>query len=370
MASSSYLVCFVLFSILHQGFAAPAPEQFLDQLLDNGNFELAPKPSNLKKRTIIGKYSLPKWEISGIVEYVSGGPQPGGFYFPIPRGTHAVRLGNEASISQIVKVKKGKLHSISFGATRTCAQDEVLTLSVPGFSSDLPIQTLYSADGGDTYAWAFIAKSDVVKVTFHNPGTQEDPTCGPILDAIAIKEILHPKYPKGNLVKNGDFEMGPHTFKNFSTGVLVLPKGKDPHSPIPGWIVEHAKPVKFIDSKHFCVPSGNYAVELIGGRETAISQIIRTIPNQFYNLTFTVGDARNSCHGTMSVEAFAGGDVLKVSYTSGGKGWSKTSSLRFKALLSRTRVTFYSPYYHTRLYDYGHFCGPVIDDVKVYHVRK
>ena len=153
---------------------------------------------------IIGKYSLPKWEISGLVEYISGGPQPGGFYFAVPRGVHAVRLGNEASISQNVRVKRGSIYSLTFGTTRTCAQDEMLRVSVPGQSSDLPIQTLYSSSGGDTYVWAFKATSDVVKVMFHNPGIQEDPTCGPLLDAVAIKEMLPLKYTKGEFL----YELG------------------------------------------------------------------------------------------------------------------------------------------------------------------
>lgn len=171
--------------------------RFCPGLLPNGDFEESPAKSNLKKTVIIGRYSLPKWEINGLVEYVSGGPQPGGFFFAIPRGVHAVRLGNEASISQNLTVNPGSTYSLTFGATRTCAQDEVLKVSVPGQSANLSIQTLYSSDGGDTYAWAFKAASEVVKVTFHNPGTQEDPTCGPLLDAIAIKEMLPIQYTKG-----------------------------------------------------------------------------------------------------------------------------------------------------------------------------
>ncbi|CAA0829871.1 Protein of unknown function- DUF642 [Striga hermonthica] len=335
-------------------------------MLNNGNFEEGPKPANLRQRRIIGRHALPKWEISGIVEYLSSGPQPGGFYLSIPRGAHAVRLGNEASVSQYVRgLKPRSVYTLTFGATRTCAQDEVLRVSVPGMSSDLPIQTLYSTDGGDTYAWSFRARSRVVKVTFHNPGTQEDPTCGPLLDAVAIKEMLPLTYTRGNLVKNGGFEYGPHVFKNFSTGILVLPKRQDLYSPIPGWIVEYLKPVKYVDSRHFNVPSGMAAVELVGGRETAIAQIIRTQSNKWYNLSFTIGDAKNGCHGTMTVEAFAGTKTLKVPFTSQGKGWFKTVSLRFQAVSARTRITFYSPFYHTKLQDYGHMCGPVLDDVKV-----
>ncbi|CAA2976160.1 uncharacterized protein LOC111365947 [Olea europaea subsp. europaea] len=370
MASFLTLSLVFIFSLC-SSLASAANPPVLDGFVNNGNFEQGPKLSNLNKTVIIGKYSLPKWIISGIVEYISGGPQPGGFYFAVPRGVHAVRLGNEASVSQYIKnLNAGTIYTLTFGATRTCAQDEALRISVnPGrMSSDLPIQTLYSSDGGDTYAWSFKATSNVVKVTFHNPGMQEDPTCGPLLDAIAIKEMLPLTYTRGNLVKNGGFEVGPHVFKNFSTGILVLPKRQDLYSPIPGWIVESLKPVKYIDSKHFNVPSGFAAVEFVGGRETAIAQIIRTVPNKFYNLTFTIGDAKNGCHGSMTVEAFAGKQTVKVPFTSQGKGWFKTASLRFQAVSDRTRITFFNPFYHTKIHDFGHMCGPVLDDVRVYPV--
>lgn len=169
----------------------------------------------------------------------------------------------------------------------------------------------------------------------------------------------------GNLVKNGGFETGPHTFKNFSTGVLLPPKMQDKISPLPGWIIESLKPVKYIDKKHFSVPSGLYAIELVAGRESAMAQVIRTVPNKFYTLAFTVGDAKNGCHGSMMVEAFAGKETLKVPFVSQGKGVFKTASFKFQAISARTRITFYSAYYHTKLHDFGHMCGPVLDDVRV-----
>ncbi|KAI3507558.1 hypothetical protein L1887_22546 [Cichorium endivia] len=367
----TFLMSLIFFSFLSLSLSysqANAHTSFLDGLLANGNFEQGPKPSDIQKTVLIGRYSLPKWEISGLVEYVSGGPQPGGFYFPIPRGAHAARLGNEASISQVVDVNVGSTYSLTFSATRTCAQDEVLRVSASGQSTDLPIQTLYSSDGGDTYAFAFKATSGRVKVSFHNTGVQEDPTCGPLLDAIAIKEMAPLRYTKEALVKNGGFEIGPHVFKNFSTGVLLLPKIHDIISPLPGWIVESLKPVKYIDSKHFQVPEGHAAIELVGGRETAISQIIRTVPKNLYKLSFTIGDAKNGCHGSMMVEAFAAKETLKVKFESLGKGGFKTASFKFHAISDRTRLTFFSAFYHTKLNDYGHFCGPLLDDVKVFPV--
>ncbi|KAL2923598.1 Allergen Act d 3 [Bienertia sinuspersici] len=335
-----------------------------DGLLPNGNFEEGPKPSNMQKTVIIGKNSLPKWEISGLVEYISGGPQPGGFYFNVPRGVHAVRLGNEASLSQILKVKKGSFYSLTFSTTRTCAQEEKIRVAASGVTVDLPVQTVYSSDGGDTYAWAFLATSEVVKVIFKNPGIEEDPTCGPLLDGIAIKEVLLPHYTGGNLVKNGNFETGPYVFENFSTGVLISPHPHHFVSPLPGWIIESLKPVKYVDSKHFFVPSGSTAVELVGGRESAIAQIIYTKVGQTYLLTFKVGDAKNECHGAMVLEAFAAKETVKVHFNSEGKGGFETGSLKFKAVSDRTRITFWSAFYHTRVSDFG-MCGPVLDDVRI-----
>ncbi|GMJ14808.1 hypothetical protein like AT2G41810 [Hibiscus trionum] len=365
MAAWLLSLCFTLLFSLCNASRTPPVSPSLDGFLNNGNFEQAPKEEKLNKTVILGKYSLPGWEIEGLVEFVSGGPQPGGFYLAIPRGAHAVRLGNEASISQNVDVKPGLVYSITFGATRTCAQDEVLRISVPGQTADVSIQTLYSTDGGDTMAIAFKAADKVVRLTFRNLGVQEDPTCGPLLDAIAIKEMPPLTITKGNLVKNGGFETGPHTFKNYSTGVLLPPHKRDNISPLPAWIIQSLKPVKFIDKKHFSVPSGLFAIEMVAGIESAIAQVIRTVPDKLYTLSFSVGDAKNDCHGSMMVEAFAGKETLKVPYVSQGKGGFKTASFEFRATEDRTRITFYSAYYHTKLHDYGHMCGPVLDDVKV-----
>ncbi|KAG7574536.1 Nucleotide-diphospho-sugar transferase [Arabidopsis suecica] len=234
-----------------------------------------------------------------------------------------------------------------------------------GQTNELPIQTLFSTNGGDTYAWAFKATSDLVKVTFHNPGVQEDPSCGPLVDAVAIKEILPLRYTKGNLVKNGGFEIGPHVFSNFSTGILIPAKIQDLISPLPGWIVESLKPVKYIDNRHFKVPLGLAAIEIVAGRESAIAQIIRTVAGRNYILSFAVGDAHNGCHGSMMVEAFAGKAAFKLTFDSNGKGAFKVGRFAFRADSNRTRITFYSGFYHTKLHDFGHLCGPVLDNVSV-----
>lgn len=171
-----------------------------------------------------------------------------------------------------------------------------------------------------------------------------------------------------NLVKNGGFEEGPHVFKNATAGILLPPKQEDSTSPLPGWIVESLKAVRFLDKAHFSIPFGQYAVELVAGRESAIAQVIRTVPTASYNLTFVIGDAKNGCHGAMMVEAFASNATTKVEFHSKGNGTFKAASLRFKAMGPRTRITFYSSYYHVKVDDTGSFCGPVVDQVRVYPI--
>lgn len=170
-----------------------------------------------------------------------------------------------------------------------------------------------------------------------------------------------------NLLKNGDFEEGPYVFPNTSWGVLIPPNIEDDHSPLPGWMIESLKAVKYIDSAHFSVPQGARAVELVAGKESAIAQVARTTPGKTYTLTFSVGDASNACEGSMIVEAFAGKDTLKVPYESKGKGGFKRAVLRFKATSIRTRIMFFSTFY-TMKTD-ASLCGPVIDDVKLLSVR-
>lgn len=172
------------------------------------------------------------------------------------------------------------------------------------------------------------------------------------------------------MVKNGGFENGPHLLKNSTNGVLLPPKQLDLTSPLPGWIIESLKAIKYIDSSHFSVPFGQAAVELVAGRESAIAQVLRTIPNKLYDLTFVVGDAKNGCHGSMLVEAFAAKETVKVPFHSKGKGGFKVGSLKFKAIDARTRITFFSSFYHTRVDDPGSLCGPVLDQVRVYPASK
>ena len=102
-----------------------------------------------------------------------------------------------AEIKQDLKVEKGSIYAITFSAARTCAQLEALNVSVLPASQTIDLQTLYNVQGWDPYAMAFEAEEEDVSLVFKNPGMEDDPTCGPIIDDIAIKKLFTPDRPKG-----------------------------------------------------------------------------------------------------------------------------------------------------------------------------
>ncbi|OEL17136.1 hypothetical protein BAE44_0021844 [Dichanthelium oligosanthes] len=339
-------------------------------MLPNGNFEEAPPKSQLNGTRVMGRYAIPHWEISGFVEYIGSGQKQGDMLLPVPEGAYAVRLGNEASITQRIAVTRGAHYSITFSAARTCAQAEQLNVTVAPESDTLPIQTVYTSSGWDSYSWAFKATSSVVSLIVHNPGVAEDPACGPLLDVFAIKTLLPPQSSKNNFLKNGDFEEGPYMFSNTAWGVLVPPMDEDDYSPLSPWMVmSTTKSVKYVDAAHYAVPHGARAVELVSGMETALVQdVAGTVPGLPYKLEFSVGDGRDGCVGSMAVEASAGRGSVRVPYQSQGKGGYKRGALEFTAIANETRVVFVSMAYNTK--PDGTLCGPVVDDVSLKQKQK
>ena len=163
-------------------------------LLPNGNFEIGPKPSQLKGSVVKERNAVAHWDMTGFVEYIKAGQKQDDMVLVVPEGSSAVRLGNEASISQKISVRSGRLYSITFSAARTCAQDERLNISVTHESGVIPIQTMYGSDGWDSYSWAFKAGGPEIVIRIHNPGREEHPACGPLIDAVAIKALFSPRF--------------------------------------------------------------------------------------------------------------------------------------------------------------------------------
>lgn len=122
----------------------------------------------------------------------------------VPQGKHAVRLGTNASIRQKVAAQTGKFYALTFSFARTCSQEEVLNVTITpsskGHSGILPLQTVYSSVGFDSYAWGFRAEANVIEISLHNPGQPgEDHACGPLIDTIALT-ILDSVKPTGGTI--------------------------------------------------------------------------------------------------------------------------------------------------------------------------
>ncbi|KAG8077208.1 hypothetical protein GUJ93_ZPchr0007g5108 [Zizania palustris] len=344
--------------------ACAADAVVTDGLLPNGNFEEGPARSDMVNGSVVrGANAIPRWETSGFVEYIESGQKQGDMLLVVPHGAHAVRLGNDASIRQRLAVARGAYYAVTFSAARTCAQAERLNVSVSPEWGVLPMQTIYSSSGWDSYAWAFQAKLDEVALVIHNPGVEEDPACGPLIDGVAIRALYPPTLGKGNMLKNGGFEEGPYFLPNASWGVLVPPNIEDDHSPLPAWMIMSSKAVKYVDSEHFAVPQGARAVELVSGKESALVQEVSTVPGWTYRLSFAVGDSADGCVGSMVAEAYAARASVKVPYESKGSGGYKRAVLDFAAISNRTRVVFQSAVYHMK--SDGTLCGPVIDDASL-----
>ncbi|XP_047062922.1 uncharacterized protein LOC124670469 [Lolium rigidum] len=352
--------------------AAARPASSDDGPLPDGNFEDSPDRSQMDGSRVTGEYTIPQWKISGHVEYIESGQKQGDMFLAVPEGAHALRLGDDADIQQQLYVTPGTQYSVTFSAARTCAQNEKLNVSVvPGGAPDeVSIQTVYTSSGWDSYCWAFQATAGVVSLIIHNPIHEDDPACGPTIDAVAIKTIYPPQATADNLLRNGDFEQGPYIAPESQYGVLVPGRDGMDVSPLPGWKVRsYSKVVKYINSAHFAVPRGSYAVELVAGGEAALLQEVDTVPGSSCTLELSVGDAGNGCvaqdQQPMRVQASTTDRSMTVVYNSTGTGGSRRASLAFTASRSKTLVAICSSAYHTKSDYSGTRCGPVVDDISL-----
>lgn len=170
--------------------------------MPNGNFEKGPSPSQLKGSVVVGNNAIPNWTTQGFVEYIKSGQKQGDMVLVVPEGSFAVRLGNEAFIKQKVNLVKGGFYALTFSASRTCAQEEKLNVSVVPTREKtdwgvFSIQTMYGSDGCEAFACGFRADYVEQEIVIHNPGVEEDPACGPLIDSVALKLLFPPKRTSG-----------------------------------------------------------------------------------------------------------------------------------------------------------------------------
>ncbi|KAK9272560.1 hypothetical protein L1049_002934 [Liquidambar formosana] len=98
--------------------------------------------------------------------------------------------------------------------------------------------------------------------------------------------------------------------------------------------------VKYIDSKHYFVPEGNAAIEIVSGVSAGIQTATMLTEGSTYNLEFTLGDAKDSCVGDFVIGAYAGPTFQDFILQNNGTGSAKKLYMTFKADSSPTPISF------------------------------
>lgn len=89
-----------------------------------------------------------------------------------------------------------------------------------------------------------------------------------------------------NLLLNGGFEFGPEFLSNSTEGILLDSALSPVQSPLRQWAVIGT--IKYIDSKHFFVPHGNAAVDIVSGVSSGIRTDVTLTAGSSYNLEFAL----------------------------------------------------------------------------------
>lgn len=162
-----------------------------------------------------------------------------------------------------------------------------------------------------------------------------------------------------SLVVNGGFEYGPDFLESSEEGILLDSAPTPFFSPLIQWAI--LGKVRYINSKHFFVPQGNAAVELVSGVSSGVQAATKLQAGSSYTLSFTLGDANDSCKATFLVGAQAGLTSRNFTLESNGTGSAAKFNMTFTAGPDVNTITLLS--YTTSQTKDGDFCGPVIDDV-------
>ncbi|XP_018860155.1 uncharacterized protein LOC109021882 [Juglans regia] len=337
-------------------------------LLQNPDFESPPAnlPEKFTSPFVLSSQNntIPGWTFEGTVLYVKASQN-----VSLPGSGHAIQLGQDGKINQTFIANGDIMDYVltftlaSVGQNCSANTDIALAVSAPDSSRVFSLKQLHGKETWESYGHYLGSWGDGenVNLVFQSQTSESYPnsTCWPVIDTILLKSVGTLPESKDNQLPNGGFETGPDFLSNSSEGVLLDENPSLVHSPLRGWSVLGT--VKYIDSKHFFVPQGNAAVEIVSGVSAGIKTAATLKEGSTYNLEFTLGDANDTCVGDFIVEAQTGSTAQNFSLASSGIGSAKNISVTFKAGPSPTVIGFLS-YTTTQTKD-GEFCGPVVDHV-------
>ncbi|KAK6280381.1 hypothetical protein POUND7_020648 [Theobroma cacao] len=334
--------------------------------LQNPDFESPPKSLTENTGspfvTLNENNTIPGWTFQGTVQYVTAGQT-----IALPDNGHAVQLGQDGKINQTFTADADYTNyiltfTLAPGGQNCSANADVL-VSGPDSQGIFSFKQHYGKEAWQSYGQhlGLGGQKEPINLVIESQGVESDDnsTCWPVIDSLLIKTIGTLVQGKDNLLLNGGFEFGPEFLSNSTEGILLDSALSPVLSPLRQWAVVGT--IKYIDSKHFFVPHGNAAVEIVSGVSAGIQTDVTLTAGSAYSLEFTLGDANNACEGDFIVEVRAESVVQNFTVQSNGTGSAQKSSMKFEAGSRATRISFFS--YTTSQTKDGIFCGPVVDDV-------
>ncbi|KAK8607322.1 hypothetical protein V6N13_053063 [Hibiscus sabdariffa] len=334
--------------------------------LQNSDFESLPKNvtgnSSVAFVLLNENNTMPGWTFQGTVQYVTAGRG-----VTLPDNGHAIELGQDAKVNQSFKANGDYANYILTFSLAPCGQNcsanAKVIVSGPDNQGIFSFKQHYGKQAWQSYGQylGLSGHEESVSLVFESQSveSEDNSTCWPLIDSLLVKAVDKLVQGKDNILLNGGFESGPEFLSNSTEGILLDSALSPVESPLRQLAVVGT--IRYIDSKHFSVPHGNAAVEIVSGVSAGIHTEVSLAQGSAYNLDFTLGDANNACEGDFIVEVQAGSVVQNFTITSNGTGSAKKSSIKFEAVSSATPISF-SSFTSSQTKD-GIFCGPVVDDV-------
>ncbi|KAJ0727284.1 hypothetical protein HanPI659440_Chr12g0480011 [Helianthus annuus] len=314
---------------------------------------------------------IPGWSFNGTVWYVTAGAEN----ISLPGNGHGLQLGPTGMINQTFKTDGSYDYVLTFTlapSSINCANNlTAVNVSGPSRSEVFFFKESYGNQLWQTYGYS-IGSNEIrrgimgIQVQSVVNDRRDNMTCWPIVDTFLVNGIQNPRLYEDNGLVNSGFEVGPSFIDNSSQGILLeADSDNDPfslvQSPLQYWTILGT--VKYIDSKHYAVPRGRGAVELLSGDPSGIVANVYFLKHGQVTLDFIMGDANDSCVGDFMVFLQVGNAIWNFTMRSIGVGSRERHSVTFKAEFSNTEsvpISFYS-FNETRTRNHQVLCGPVID---------
>ncbi|XAR64399.1 hypothetical protein NMG60_11024718, partial [Bertholletia excelsa] len=261
----------------------------------------------------------------------------------LPGNGHAVHLGKDGKINQTFRPSGNYMEYVltfTFSPSSNECSNNYTTLNVSAPRRSKETHALYLG------SWDGIINLESQKASIN---VSTSLTCDPIVDMFLIKGIGAPIGYGG----------GAAFLKNSSEGILLDEEPDPLQTPQQQWAIIGT--AKYIDSKHYSVPKGKAAVELVSGAPSGLLVTAAFTKDTTHKLEFMLGDANNSCVGDLTMYAQAATQIQNFTLRSNSTGSAQKQLMTFKADSRLTPISIVR-FNESQTSD-SVLCGPVIDNI-------